>query len=189
MALPSTTTQTVLFSSQEPAWERGIELTQGQSTRLFTSRAGMEQRQQGRLRSQWRMAYTCIIPASQRRTRDLRNRAELVAPVVVPFWPEQTAVAAMVSNSLTIGRTATEDWFAVGDYLFITNGVDSQFRVVSGYGVSLQQLTLEAITPEIIFGTDAVVYPCRLCIREGGQADQQDENDFSLVEDVRYISL
>lgn len=189
MALPSTTTQTLLFSSQLPAWERGIELTQGQATRLFTSRAGMEQRQQGRLRSQWRMSYTAIIPKAQRRTRDLRNRAELVAPVVVPFWPEQTIISAMTSNLITIGRTATEDWFAIGDYIYITDGVDAQFRIVSGYGISLQQLSLEAITGEIVFGTDAVVYPCRKCIREGGAAEQTDENDFTLVEDVRYVSL
>jgi len=189
MAIPTTNTAVTLFSSQRPAWEKGIEMVQGHATRLFTSRAGLEQRQQGRLRSQWKLSYTCYLDGLEREERDRRNRAELVAPVVVPFWPEEAIVSAMLSNSVTISRTATDDWFAIGDYIYLTDGTTGQFRVISGYGVSLQQLTLEAVGSEVLFSGGDLVYPCRLCIRDGGMAEHIDDTDFSLSEEVRYLTL
>lgn len=189
MAIPSTTTATTLFSSQRPAWEKGVELVQGHQTRLFTSRAGLEQRQQSRIRSQWRMRFTCFFDAADRAAREARNRAELVAPVVVPFWTEEALISTMATNSVTISRTATDDWFAVGDYIYLTDGTVGQFRTVAGYGVSLQQLTLEAISGEVIFSALDLVYPCRLCVRDGGSADVAEDNDFTVEDDVRYITL
>lgn len=191
MAIPSTSTLDPLFSSQQPAWEYGVELTQGHATRLFTTRAGMEQRQQSRLRSQWRMLYTIHLDGDSLATRDARNRAEIAAAVVVPFWPERAIVAAMVSNSVTISRTATEDWFAVGDYVYLYDpDLDvGQFRVVAGYGVSLQQLTLEPHGTELIFAAGTQAFPCRLCVRDGGRAEHEDQNSFAVQEEVAYVTL
>lgn len=190
MAVPSTSNSTLLFSSQRPAWERGIELVQAQQSRVFTTRSGLEQRQQGRLRSHWTLSFYAYFSQEETAIREERTRAEMVSAVVVPFWSEQARVAStMTSTSLTITRTATDDWFAVGDYVYISDGLNGQFRVVSGYGVSLQVLTLATHPAPVIFGVGSEVYPCRICSRAGGLVEHRDDSDFALEEDIRYQTL
>jgi len=189
MAIPSTTTNALLFSSQEPAWERGVELALGQSTRVFTSRSGLEQRQQGRMRSQLSLRYSAFFDPAGKRIREERNRAEIANPVVVPFWSEAATIGSMTTNAATISRTATPDWFVIGDYVYITDGTDAQFRIISGYGVSLQALQFEAMTGSITFAASSLIYPCRICVRDGGSSESMETNDFSTMEEVRYTTL
>lgn len=189
MAIPSTNTAEVLFVSREPAWEHGIELTQSMVTNIFTSRAGLEQRQQRRDRSHWTMRYKTYDAAATAIERWQRTQAELAAPLVVPFWTESAALASLSGNTATISRTATVDWFAVGDYIYITDGEQSQFRTIASYGVSLQALVLDALTGAIAFDPDARVYPCRICERGGGKADSRSIHEASREEDVTYSTL
>lgn len=191
MAIPSTNTATLLFSSQQPAWEAGVELTQAMTTRLFTSRAGLEQRQQARMRSAWKMKYTIHLDRAALPTRDARNRAEIATAVVVPLWPERATIAAMTADLVTISRTATDDFFSIGDYIYLHDPTTNvgQFRVVTGYGVSLQALELETLSGTVVFDPGANAYPCRICSRQGGTAEQTDENDFAIEEEVSYATL
>jgi hypothetical protein len=189
MALPSTSNSQLLFTSTPPAWELGVEMTQAHQTRLFTSRSGLEQRQQSRQRSQIKINYSCYFSHAARVEREERSRAEIVSPVVVPIWTEQAYVASMLANAVTIDRTATPDWFEVGDYLYLTNGTQGQFRLITGYGVSLQVIQLEPIDPAVIFNAGAAVIPCRICTRGGGMFELSEPNDFSLREEIIYDTL
>ena len=107
MAIPSTTTAATLYVTREPAWEHGVELTQSLVTSLFTSRAGLEQRQQLRDLSHWTMRYTTYDAKTTERARWERTQAELAAPLVVPFWPEGAFLISLVGDTATITRTAT----------------------------------------------------------------------------------
>lgn len=189
MALPSTSNSTLLFSSQPPAWERGVQLVQAHQTRIFTSRSGLEQRQQGRVRSQFNLSFYAYFAQNEVAEREERMRAELVAPVVVPFWTEQARVVSMTSTSVTITRAATVDWFAAGDYIYLNDGLNGQFRLVTGQGATDQILTLETTGAPVIFGAGSAVYPCRVCSRAAGLVEHQEPSDFAVEEDVRYITL
>lgn len=189
MALPSTSNSTLLFSSTQPAWERGVELVQGHQTRLFTSRSGLEQRQQGRIRSQCGLSFYAYFSQADAPERDERMRAELVSPVVVPFWTEEARVVSMTSTSVTITRAATIDWFAAGDYIYLWDGLNGQFRMVTGQGATDQILTLEAVGAPVIFGANSAVYPCRICVRTAGLVEYREDSDFAVEEDVRYTTL
>lgn len=189
MAIPSTSTVSLLFVSREPAWEKGVELTQNLVATIFTSRAGLEQRQQRRDRSHWSMRYTTYDDQTTALERWQRTQAELAAPLVVPFWTEGATLLALASDTATISRTATEDWFLEGEYIFITDDSQGQFRIISGYGVSLQALELVPDEDAIAFTAGAKVYPCRICERGGGKADARLIHEASREEDVVYHTL
>jgi hypothetical protein len=189
MAIPSTTTVDLLFVSREPAWENGVELIQSMVSGVFTSRSGLEQRQQRIGRGHWTMRYRTYDVAATALSRWKRTQAELAAPLVVPFWPEGGTLASLASDVATISRTATEDWFLVGDYIFITNGTVGQFRTIAGYGISLQALELEEVDDPVAFSPGARVYPCRLCERGGGKAEAMILHEASRQEEVTYNTL
>lgn len=189
MAIPTTNTAEVLFSSQQPAWERGVELIQGMTSTMFTSRAGLEQRQQKRMRGQWSMRYVTFHDRAAAATRRTRNRAEIAAPVVVPFWPERAILSSLVTNTATISRTATEDWFVIGDYIFLTDGTDSQFRQITAYGISQQALVLLPLVGAVAFGAGTKVYPCRTCVRERGESEFTIASEDATEEAVTYVTL
>lgn len=189
MAIPSTSTAEVLFVSREPAWEKGVELIQSMVSSVFTSRAGLEQRQQRRHRGHFTIRYTTYDTAATALERWRRTQAELASPLIVPFWTESATLASLASNTATISRTATDDWFVVGDYIFITDGTVGQFRTIAGYGISLQALQLVPITGAVAFAPGSRVYPCRACERGGGKAEAKLTHEASREEDVTYNTL
>lgn len=189
MAVASTNTAELLFTSTEPAWEAGVELSQGMQTALFTSRSGLEQRQQRRIRGAYSIEYRIYHDKAAAALRLARNRAETVTAVVVPMWTEEAVLASLASNTATVSRTATEDWFSVGDYILLINGTTRQFRQIASYGVSLQALVLESDAGALAFPNGSRVIPCRICARKSGDSEMDFPSEDAVEEQVAYMTL
>lgn len=189
MAIPTTDSVPLLFSSQEPAWERGVDLMQMMTTSVITSRAGLEQRQQLRHRGQFQISFMIYHDADSSDARWARNLAETQGGVVVPFWTEEAILATMVGNTITISRRSTPDWFTPGDYVLLTDGTQSQFRQISSVGATDQELNLVAMTGGIDFADLSRVIPCRICIREQGASEIGFPGEASGEERVSFVTL
>lgn len=189
MAIPTTETAEVLFSSTEPAWEAGVDLTQAMQTAMTTSRAGLEQRQQKRIRGIWQIAFTIFHDMASAAARRLRSIAETQTAVVVPFWTEEAILASLVGNVATISRRSTVDWFAPGDYVLLIDGTTSQFRVIASQGSTDQELNLVALTGAIAFPNLSRIIPCRVCSRENGDAEMVFPSEDAVEEKVSYVTL
>lgn len=186
--IPNSTGDPV-FITARPAWEKTVDLEQMTETSLQVSRGGLEERQQRRHRGAFRIEYTAIYDAAELTARNASAAAEMAAPLIVPFWTEQSlTTSGIVSNVVSIDREPDADWFVVGDWLFfdsLTQG--AQFRkIVSVSGASL---TLEALGGAIAFNTGTPVFPCRRCLRDGQRAEWIPPSADNASEAMKFSTL
>jgi hypothetical protein len=194
MAIPSTKNTTPLFVTRAPAWEKGVELEQNMGGHIDTSRSGLEQRQQRRFRSGWKMTYRAALDGTTAKQREARARAEIVAPLWVPFWTEKGITAnpmtVMAPNTLNLDRIVTQDFFTVADYVLLRHPtLGDEFRRIEDWGVNSQQIILEALGGAILFPALTAIYPCRLCVRSQGMAEMQRHHVDSTTESLTYATL
>lgn len=179
----------LLFISRQPAWERRVKLTQAMLTDVFTSRSGLEQRQNRQSRGRWTMRYSSFCRLADAPARRARILAEVSAPLIVPFWTERAATtSAIVANVVSIDRTPDADWFAAGDYVFFSDALlGDQFREIAS--VAGSALTLEPDGGAIAFLTGTRIYPCRACIRAPGSASVEVAGEDAALETMEVATL
>ncbi len=189
MAIPDTTNTATLFVSREPSWELGVDLTQILKSDVQTSRSGLEQRQGRMSLSRWRMSYQAHLSSGERAARLTRMLAEIRAPLQVPFWARGAVLTSdMALETLGIDRHGDADFYRPGDYVMITDGVDLQFRIIAAiyFGNSI---TLEPMDGSIDFTQGSRIYPCRLCVRDGGTGEFREMSEATHLEKLNYSTL
>lgn len=160
-----TSADTPVFISRAPSWELQVELEQAMETAVFTSRSGLEERQQRRSRSLWTMEYSAVLQPAELAARRASAITESNAPCVVPFWTERCyTTTAIVANVVGIDRLPDADFFADGDYCYLSQNGTGQFRQIDTS--SGNNLTLVALIGAVAFTTGAKIWPCRLCARQ-----------------------
>ncbi len=180
----ASTADAALFITTTPAWEFGVDVTQTMETSVFKSRAGLEERKQRRQRCAWSIQWVAALDSAATKARDAIAAAEQNAAFIVPFWTERAlTTTAIVANVVTIDRAPNADWFVPGDYVLITDGATTQFRLISS--VAGSALTLNA---GYAFDSGAKVYPCRKCFREG-QATEWIPPGANATEPMKFSTL
>ena len=182
-----TTEDAEVFISTPPAWERGVELEQMMDTAVFTSRSGLEERQQRRQRGAYRLDYTAVYNAAELSARNAAAALEMAAPLVVPFWTERCqTTSGIVANVVTIDRTPDADWFVAGDWIFFDSATQGrQFRKIAS--VAGANLTLSGSGTAFNSGTP--VYPCRRCLRDNQRAEWIPPADGNASEAMKFATL
>lgn len=191
MAIPSTSNATELFVTQQPAWEDRPTLEQSMTSDITTSRSGLEQRQQRTGRSRFKLSYKAYLDRADQAAREVRARAEIVAPCWVPFWTERGFTATgITANTLSIDREWSNDFFTPGDWiLFDSPSLGQQFRQIEDIGITDQELILYSVGSPLAFPALTPIYPCRLCVRENGQAEFELASEATMVERLTYHTL
>ncbi len=181
------TAEAPVFLTTPPAWERGVELEQVMDTAVFTSRAGLEERQQRRQRAAYRIEFTAVYDAAALATRNTAAALEMAAPLVVPFWTERClTTSGIVSNVVNIDRDPDSDWFVPGDWIFFDSPTQGQqFRQIAS--VADAALTLSGSGTAFNSGTP--VYPCRRCLRDGQRAEWIPPSDGNASEAMKFATL
>lgn len=183
------TTDAAVFITTPPAWEKGIELEQMADTSVFTSRAGLEERQQRRQRCGFKIEYSAVYDAAGLAARNESAAAEMSSPLIVPFWTERSATTSgIIANVVAIDYEPDGDWFVAGDWiLFDSPTQGQQFRQIAS--VSGASLTLAALGGAIAFNSGTPVYPCRRCLREGQRAEWIPPSDGNASEAMKFSTL
>lgn len=181
------TTDAAVFITTPPAWEKGIELEQMADTSVFTSRAGLEERQQRRQRCGFKIEYSAVYDAAGLAARNQSAAAEMASPLVVPFWTERClTTSGIVANVVTIDRDPDSDWFVPGDWVFFDSPTQGQqFRQIAS--VAGADLTLSGSGTAFNSGTP--VYPCRRCLRDGQRAEWIPPSDGNASEAMKFATL
>lgn len=176
-----------VFLTTAPAWDRGVELEQLMDTAVFTSRAGLEERQQRRQRAAFRIEFTAVYDAAGLAARNTAAALEMASPLVVPFWTERClTTSGIVANVVTIDREPDSDWFVPGDWVFFDSPTQGQqFRQIAS--VAGSDLTLSGSGTAFSAGTP--VYPCRRCLRDGQRAEWIPPSDGNASEAMKFATL
>lgn len=162
------TTDTPGFSTQPPAWERGVSVTQTQASLIFRARSGLEQRQSIRHRPTWKLDYTAVLPsAAVARARRATTYAEMTKAHWLPWWPDEFAAAGTAptgAGSLILTQDPGDDQFLPGEYLAF-DAEPIEFRPITAR--SGRTLTLGGTGTAHTAGTR--LWPAKLCIRTRGE--------------------
>lgn len=162
-----TSDTTLVFVDRDPSWEGGCELELVMETRMHTSRAGLEERQQGRAAPLLEMSYTAVLSASDAAARADTARTEMNAVCVVPVWPRRAyTTTSIASNKVTIDATPGDTFWRPGDWVYFRQGPYAQFRQIES--VAGSELTLLSNIAPHTFLTGAKIWPCRLFTRQQG---------------------
>lgn len=190
MALADTENTSLLFVTRSPAWERGVRLKQQMGGTQFTSRAGLEQRVARQRRATWSVQFAAVLDQTDAAARLVRAAAEMRAPLVLPFWAiPGVTVSTISADKVTLNRFTTPDFYAAGDYVYFwTDALGGQFRLVTGNGASLQEMTLAPLTGALAYPIGTSVYPCRIFIRSG-DARTTMMSESSVEETLNFASL
>lgn len=192
MAIPSTANTTALFLTQHPAWEAGVRVEQIMQSDVVTSRSGLEQRQQRTTRGSWTMSYRAALSSTEKAAREIRAEAEIAALCWVPFWPEAGLTATtIVSNTLSIDREWSPDFFAPGDWVYFDSPTQGQqFRQIEDIGITEQTLILYPLASgAVAFDPLTRIYPCRACTRQNGQAEFEQASEATYMERLTFQTL
>lgn len=190
--MDSTASRPLLFVTREPAWEATVTLEQSLASDVQTSRAGYEQRHARQKRSRWRLAYDAVLGQDDHATRRAAAAAEISSPLVVPFWTEQATAASAInpSREVLLDRPSTVDWFAAGDWVYVDNGTESQFRLITAVNTSnAQRITLADGDDPIAIPEGATIWPCRICFRQAGKAERQRKARHATTEQLTFVTL
>ncbi len=96
----------------------------------------------------------------------------------------------MVGDTFSMDRESTLDFFTPGDWLFFVSPTQGQqFRQIESVGITAQELVLVEMEGSIDFDTLTPIYPCRFCIREGGNAEFIDASEITHLERLTYSTL
>lgn len=168
--IPSSDSVTPLFIERLPDWSQGVDLDAGHRTKIFASRTGLEQRQRGRATPIYRIAYQQAgLTRAEFLQRQQRVPAEIISPLVVPFWTERANLQdTMTGDSANIDVLPRPEFFAAGQYIYLidaTNG--GQFRKIAS--VTGTTLTLDAQVGSHLYASGTACYPCRVCRRIQGE--------------------
>lgn len=190
MAIPNTSNTSPLFLTRTPGWERGVRLKQSLATNQTVSRAGLEQRVGRQMRSSWSIQFSVMMDRTTAAARLVRAAAEMRAPVVVPFWPiPGRTVSLIAGDKVTINRSQNADFYTAGDYVYFWDAaLGGQFRLVTGQGVSEQEITLASMVGALSFPIGSRVYPCRVFIR-AGNAETTGHGHATTEEDLTFSTL
>lgn len=191
MAIPSTLNVSPLFVSRAPAWEKGVSLVQTMGGSVFAARSGLEQRQQRRTRAGLKLSYKAYLNSQAQQSREARTLGEIAAPLWVPMWTERANTAnALTGTTLNLDRITTPDFFAPGDWILLRDAtLGDQFRQIDEAGSTDQQVILVDDPDAVEFPISTACWPCRLCIRSGGQADFRLPHADSAEETLTYVTL
>ena len=166
-ALPTNISQAHRFIDDEPAWEKPVRLAESYDTSINLTRAGLETRNRRRLIPRRQLEFT-VSAVTNDEYQARAEAAQLDARAIcwVPLWtdPEyltadQTAAAYV---NLEIGNDRRPGLFRVGDWVYLVDGADKQFRQIASKADEVT-FTLEATGSPIEFLEGAAVYPCIAC--------------------------
>lgn len=163
--IPNSDNTAPLAVTREPDWGKPLSVTFMHSTAVFKSRAGKEQRKRMRrspkARISWEVSGLTLEEAQAAMEEQAAHGLRLC---VVPFWTEGTVtITSIASNAVTIGVDPRRDFFAVGQYVYLDDGTNQDFREIAS--VADRILTLVADGGAPAFGAGARIFPCRICRR------------------------
>ena len=81
---------------------------------------------------------------------------ELAAPVVCPIWPDEYDVTGIVGLRVSFSESLARSKFKLGSYVFIEQGTQSEFRIISGVGANY----VDTLAGAIVFSAGALAFPC-----------------------------
>lgn len=185
---PSTSNTALLFVTRRPAWESRVRLKQAMHTDIFTARSGLEQRSGRQSRGRWSLKYEATLARVAAEARRLRTQSEVQSPLIVPFWTERGSLASsIVADVFTMDRESDADWFAPGDYVFLSSDLGDQFRqILDSEG---DTVTLVADVEGLAYEEGATIWPCRPCLRDAGSAIFKTAIEHSDTETLNFTTL
>lgn len=154
---------TPLYIERQPDWSQSPSLAVAHQTLVFEARGGLGQRIRQRRTPIYRLSYTerGLSPA-QYAQRQSRAAAEVVSPLLVPFWTERCLLTHdMTSTTARIDIDPRTDFFIAGQGAYI----GGEFRTIVAQAGRVLTLAAGAFTAWPA-GTKA--YPVRLCRRVQG---------------------
>lgn len=186
--IQSTTNQSLIFLTRQPAWEKGVSLKQRMQTDVFTARGGLTQSQGRHAIGKYQISYEAVLDRAGAAGRKGRALFEIRHPLIVPFWTERgVTTSTIVGDVVTIDRAPDADWFRPGDYVYLSSALGNQFRQVGG--VSFSDLTFAEDVDAINYLPGATIYPCRACLRDIAGATFDTRSEDSVTEPLTYQTL
>lgn len=155
----------------EPDWSKPVVVTFTHATQVFGSRSGKEQRKRVRRSPKATIMYTVSgLSLAEAQLAMDAAAAQYARLCIVPFWTEGTiTITSIVSDAVTVGVDPRRDFFAPGQYVYLDDGTNQYFRLISSVSDRILTLTADGSSPA--FGANARIFPCRLCRRLPNESD------------------
>lgn len=165
--IPNSDTLNAIAVTSQPDWSQGVSTSFLHRTSIYSSRSSKEQRSRGRRSPKARISWTVSgLNNTQAFAAMAAASVEMQSMCLVPFWTEGTITITTLATggtSLTIGVDPRRDWFAVGQYICLDNGLLLRFRQIAAVTDRILTLTADGTGPTFAIGSR--VYPCRTCRR------------------------
>lgn len=162
--LPSNQSAAQRFISDEPDWGKPVKLSETYETSINISRSGLETRARKRMVPRRQLEYASSgLTGDEYQTRAQAAQLDARALLWVPLWCEpeilQADQTAPNYTGLLIGNARRAGLFRVGDWVYLVDGTDKQFRQIASE-TTATEFVLETTGSPIEFLGDAIVYPC-----------------------------
>ncbi len=146
---------TPLFVTVFPDWSKGVKIEAVHESMLFTSRAGLEQRQRSRMYGRYRITFQrCGYTREEWAARWQQVREEHRNICILPFWSEGENATRIAGNQalcvsagvhlrvsaddvLGVGQCAyslpaplRSEWWQAARYAFLFDGAEGQYQQI-----------------------------------------------------------
>lgn len=168
---PTTDTTTPEKLAILPDWGEGLKQRTTYRTELSTSRRGLEQRTQHRVRPMLVIDYR----AQGIHDADARKRLEAAVanfrkPLLVPWWPQGTVLQSTSTDTGALLSTnpVADDWDRDGFIYLWNRSIGGEFRILASR--TGRTLTLTDEGGHLAFPAGSFAFPVRLAVRERDDA-------------------
>jgi len=182
------TDDTPLEQALEPDWREGISLEVHWSSSVNRSWSGRDQRQRKWEEPQLKMTYRRSgLTATQARARILSLRTEARQPIKCPWWPDGVPLQSNMPSvtAASLDQNPVHNWDGI-DLVWIwdrdNGGEFRDLTLVSG-----RDLTFSGTGTQ--YNAGAIVFPCRLCVRQLSDRQVEPINIATGTEQVSYKTL